>query len=86
MLCGLQMDRLAKLRIEQRRVSDEYRATEKGLQRSEAQLTARSLEPADRTKIETLVKDTRVELARMWNEMLEIDAAVTASAFRSDEP
>jgi hypothetical protein len=79
------MDELAKLRIEQRRVSDEYRVSEKRLQLSEAQLTARGLEPADRIKLETVVKDTRVELARMWNEMLEIDAAVTASAFRSDE-
>ena len=72
--------------IEQRRVGDEYRSTEKMLQLFEARLATRGLEAADRAQIETAIANTRTELERLWNRMLELDAAVTASAFKSGEP
>ena len=72
--------------IEQRRVGDEYRSTEKMLQLFEARLAARGLEAAERAKIETDVANTRAELERLWHQMLDLDAAVTASAFKSGDP
>ena len=74
------------LLIEQRRVGDEYRSKEKMLRLFEARLAARGLEAADRAKIESAVANTRAELERLWNRMLELDAAVTASAFKSGDP
>ena len=86
--CGIRestMD-IGPLLVEQRRVGDEYRSTEKVLQLFRARLAALDLEAAERAKIETVVNDTRAELERLWNRMLELDAAVTASAFKSGEP
>lgn len=77
---------IGPLLVEQRRLGDEYRSTEKMLHLFEARLTARGLKAADRAKIETVVNETRATLERLWNRMLELDAAVTASAFKSDEP
>ena len=77
---------IGPLLVEQRRVGDEYRSTEKMLQLYQARLFDRGVDATERAKIETAVNDTRAELERLWNRMLELDAAVTASAFKSGEP
>jgi hypothetical protein len=77
---------IAPLLVEQRRVGDEYRSTEMMLQTFEAQLKARALDADDRAKVEEAAGNARAELERLWDRMLELDAAVTASAFKSGEP
>ena len=73
---------IGPLLVEQRRVGDEYRATEKMIQLFEARLATRGLEAADRAKIETAMANARAELRRLWHMMLNLDAAVTANAFK----
>ena len=67
------------LLMEQRRVGDRYRSTEKMLQIFEARLAARGVEPSDRAKIKTAIANTRDELQRLGTRMLELDAAVAAA-------
>jgi hypothetical protein len=69
---------------EQRRVGDEYRSTEKLIQTYEAQLATRGLNPSARAKIEEAAGNARATLQRLWERMLELDAAVTASALSND--
>jgi hypothetical protein len=47
---------IAPLLVEQRRVGDEYRSTEKMLQTYEAQLAPRSLDAGTRAKVEEPLK------------------------------
>ena len=75
---------IGHLLVEQRRVGDEYRSTEKTLQTFEAQLGTRGLDAGDRAKIEEAAENARAGLQRLWDRMLELDAAVTASAFTTD--
>ena len=75
---------ITPLLVEQRRVGDQYRSTEKMLQIFDARLAARGLEPSDRAKIETAIANTRDELQRLGTRMLELDAAVVA-ACKSDQ-
>jgi hypothetical protein len=77
---------IGPLLVEKRRVGDEYRSTEKLLQLSEARLAARGLEAADRGELEKVIADSRAHLERLWHRLLELDAEVTASAFRSEKP
>jgi hypothetical protein len=77
---------IAPLLVEQRRVGHEYRSTETMLQTFEAQLSARGLDAGARAKIEEAAENARAALQRLWDRMLELDAAVTASAFKSGEP
>jgi hypothetical protein len=77
---------IAPLLVEQRRVGDEYRSAEKTLQTFEAQLSARGLDARGRAKIEKAAESARAALQRLWDRVLELDAAVTASAFKSDDP
>jgi hypothetical protein len=77
---------IAPLLVEQRRVGDEYRSTETMPQTFEAQLSARGLDAGARAKIEEAAENARAALQRLWDRMLELDAAVTASAFKSGEP
>jgi hypothetical protein len=75
-----------RLLTEQRRLSDEYLSTEKMLHSSEARIGAGGLEAAERAKIENDVNHTRDVLARLWDRILELDAAATVSAFKDEGP
>jgi hypothetical protein len=77
---------IGPLLIEQRRVGDEYRATEKMLQTLQAKLADRSLDFSERATLVEAVGNARAALRRLWDQMLELDAAVTASAFKSADP
>ncbi len=77
---------IGPLLIEQRRVGDEYRRAERKLEAFAAQLVTPGLEAGARAEIEAAVDDAQAVLKVLWDRMLELDAAVTASAFKSGDP
>jgi hypothetical protein len=75
--------KIEPLLVEQRRISDQFRVVESAIQEMQTQLAKRRLDLADRTRLETGVATSTAELMRLGQLRLELDASVTAAAFRA---
>ena len=79
---GVSKDQLAPLLVEQRRIADEFRVVEKGIQELHKLLEAKHVDPADRTVMELAVISRTDDLMRLGKRMLELDASVTIASLR----
>ena len=74
--------RISPLLVEQRQVGDEYRVAEKEIGALHAMMSARNVDPADRTEMEAAVVTRTAALMRLSQRMLDLDAAVTVASLR----
>jgi DNA-binding response OmpR family regulator len=73
---------IGPLLVEQRRIADDYRALEKILQGLHKSLAAKSFNRAERAEAQAGIVSRTAELARLGQQMLELDASVTVAALR----
>lgn len=70
------------LLAEQRRTGDEFRVAEKAIQDLQTLLSGRGIDAASRSKAEAEMASGWIELARLGQRRLELDASVTNAALR----
>jgi DNA-binding response OmpR family regulator len=69
---------IGPLLSEQRRIADEYRAVEKVVEALHKTLAATSFDQAQRAQAETSISSASARLMRLGQQMLDLDASVTA--------
>ena len=79
---SIQQTEISPLLIEQRKVGDAYRVTEKEIEVLNAMIAARNVDPADCAEMEAAVATRTSQLMQLGRRMLELDASVAIASLR----